>query len=601
MADNSSTLALAIQHFRVNQLAEAEQFCRQVLAADPRQVDALHLLGAVLAQQGRMDEAIVCFRAVLRAAPNAAAVHNNLGDALRAQGSLEEAEASFREAIRLKPDFVEAHYNLGVVLGQLGRLPEAQASYRSALSLRPNFVPAHFNLGNDLRASGDVAGALACYREVLRLAPDHTDAYINLGDVLHGLERFAEAANIFREAQRLRPDSPGIHYNLGNALRELGDSERTLSCYREAIRLKPDFAEVHSNLGRILSDLGRYAEAAASYREALRCRPDLAEAHNNLGICLLRQGNLVEGWREFDWSCGTGRTGARRHFPQPLWQGESIPDGTILLHEEEGYGDTIQFIRCAALVKQRVGTVLCEAPPPLRRLLPRCPGIDAITSSANPPPAFDVHASLMSLPRIFGTTLASVPAETPYLFADAELTEMWARRLPPRAGLRVGIVWQGNPQTWDRELQRRDKSRSIPLRYYAPLARVPGVQLFSLQKGFGIEQIEQAADRFSMIDLGSQFDDFSDTAAVMKNLDLVISSCTSPAHLAGALGVPIWVALGFTACWRWLLDRDDTPWYPTMRLFRQKSPGDWTGVFERIAEALQESSREDRCQSPRFP
>jgi tetratricopeptide (TPR) repeat protein len=591
MADIPSILALALQHLRANQLTEAEQHCHQALANDPQQVDALHVLGAILVQQGRLDEAIANFRAVLRKAPHAVPVHNDLGNALRAQGFLEDAEASFREATRLKPSFVEAHYNLGVVLGQLGRLPEAQASYRSALNLRPNFVMAHFNLGNDLRATGDVAGALACYREVLRLAPNHADAYINLGDVLQGQGRLAEAAGNFREALRLRPDSPGVHYNLGNALRELGDSEEALSCYRDAIRIKPDFAAAHSNLGRVLSDLGRHDEAVACYREALRCRPDLAETHNNLGICLLRLGDFVQGWREFEWRSGTKRIRDVRHFSQPIWQGECIPDGTILLHEEEGYGDTMQFVRYAALVKQRVGTVLCEAPPPLRRLLPSCPGIDAITSAANPPHAFDVHASLMSLPRIFGTTLATVPADVPYLFVDAELTETWARRLSTHAGLRVGIVWQGNPQAWDRELHRRDKSRSIPLRFFEPLSRVPGVQLFSLQRGFGIEQMAQVADRFPIIDLGSQFDDFSDTAAAMKNLDLVISSCTSPAHLAGALGVPIWVALGFSPCWRWLLDRDDSPWYPTMRLFRQKSPGDWTGVFERIAEALQEFVR----------
>jgi hypothetical protein len=321
-------------------------------------------------------------------------------------------------------------------------------------------------------------------------------------------------------------------------------------------------------------------DALVSYEEALRIRPDYAEAHWNRALAWLLVGNFEQGWAEYEWRW------KEKHYPprpfeQPLWDGSPLRDRSILLHADQGLGDTLQFIRYAPLVKERGGTIIVECQDPLLRLLGSCSGIDRLVARGSALPAFDVQAPLMSLPHILGTKLATIPADVPYLSVDAALVEHWRRALGSRQPFRIGIAWQGFPGN------PRDRERSAPLAEFAPLAQVPGVQLFSLQKGPGSEQLSQAANRFAVIDMGAKTSaDFMDTAAVMKNMDLVVSVCTSVAHLAGALGMQVWVALTFDADWRWLLQRDDSPWYPTMRLFRQTERGNWQPVFERMRAAL---------------
>ena len=292
-------------------------------------------------------------------------------------------------------------------------------------------------------------------------------------------------------------------------------------------------------------------------------------------------GRFEQGWPGYEWRWKCKEFGSLPPFHPPLWDGSPLDGRTILVHAEQGLGDTLQFIRYAPLVHQRGGRVILVCQPPLIGLLTRSPGVERLVAQGEALPDYDVHVPLMSLPGLLGTTLESVPADVPYLDAEPQLVEAWRHRLGSYPGFKVGIVWQGNPKF------RLDRRRSIPLAQFAPLARVPGVHLFSLQKGPGAEQLAAVTDRFPVTDLGRRLDDFMDTAAVLKNLDLVISVDTAIAHLAGALGIPVWVALPFVPDWRWLMDREDSPWYPTMRLFRQARPGQWEDVFQRIAEALQ--------------
>jgi hypothetical protein len=342
---------------------------------------------------------------------------------------------------------------------------------------------------------------------------------------------------------------------------------------------------VHNNLGVALQKQGALGEAVASYRRALELRPDYAEAHNNLAFVWLLTGDFEQGWSEYEWRWKANLL-SPPSFTQPLWDGTPLAGRTILLYAEQGLGDTLQFIRYAPLVERRGGRVIMACPRPLLQLLASCPGIDRLVALDAVSSDFELYALLMSLPRILGTSLESIPADVPYLEADPELTVHWQSELATFSReFRIGIAWQGNPD------HRGDRHRSFRLAQFAPVARLEGVRLFSLQKGPGAEQIREVGDRFPVTDLGSRLDEttgaFMDTAAVMKNLDLVISADTAIAHLAGALGVPIWVALSSAPDWRWLLGREDSPWYPTMRLFRQASPGDWDGVFARIAAAVE--------------
>jgi len=445
--------------------------------------------------------------------------------------------------------------------------------------LRPSYAEAHNNLGNTLKALDRLPEAAASYREAVRLWPDLAEAHNNLGSALLELRRPEEAESSLRQALRHRPDFAAAHSNLGSALLELRRPEEAESSLRQAIRFDPHSAEAHNTLAGTYLAQGRLEEAVAAYRQAVRLQPDHAEAHSNLGIMLLMKGDFAEGWPEYEWRW-KGKGWSVPAGAPPRWDGSALEGRTILLLTEQGLGDTIHLVRYAALVKSRGGTVVLACQKALTRLLARAPGIDQLVPADEPVPETDVYAPLLSLPRLLDTTLASVPADVPYLTPEPELVERWKRELGPPSGLRVGIAWQGNPE------YRKDRERSVPLRQFEPLARLEGVQLVSLQKGQGVEQIAEMAGRFSILDLGSRFDDFAATAAALVHLDLVVTVDSAVAHLAGALGVPVWLALPFVPDWRWLLDRDDSPWYPTMRLFRQQKRGDWPGVFERITATL---------------
>jgi len=650
VATVAEALALAVRYHRAGALSQAEPIYRQILSLDPQHVVALHLLGVIAHQRGDNDRAIDCITRALRLKPDYVEAHanlgvvlrelgkrdeaaasyrealrhkpdyadalNNLGIVLRDQGKLEEAVACYRQALRLQPDDPEVRNNLGIALEELGKPEEAVACYRQALRLRPEYVEAHSNLGGALTRQGKLDEALVCLRRAISLKADCAEAHNNLGVALIEQGKWDEAEASLRHALRLQPHYAEAHTNLANVLREQGKPDEAVAhsrealhlephyaeahnslgaalvdqakvaeaaaCYRQALALKPDYADAHHNLANALREQGRPDEAIAGYRQALRCRPDHVEAHLNLGMTLLLLGRFEEGWPEYEWRRRC-REFPPSPFPQPWWDGSDLSGKTILLSAEQGLGDTLQFIRYVPLVKQRGARVIVGCPPPLLRLLETSAGIDHLAGSRAGLPPFDVQASLLSLPGIFGTSLATIPAAVPYLRADAASAERWRQELSPVRGFKVAIAWHGNPTN-------KDRQRAAPLAQFAPLARLEGVRLLSLQKGDGAEQLPALAGRLAILDLASCIDDFRDTAAVLANVDLVITVDTALAHLAGALGVPVWVALRWAADWRWLRHREDSPWYSTMRLFRQPEPGNWEAVFERMAAELR-----DRC------
>ena len=495
-------------------------------------------------------------------------------------GNYPEAEKLYCQILEGNPFHAEALHLLGVLAHQIGRHQVAIDYIQRAIRIRPTLAEAHYNLGIIQMAQGKPDVAAACYREALRLKPDYAEALNCLGIILKEQKNPQEAMACYRQALQLQPNLAPAHNNIGNLMMDQDRLEEATACYREALRINPNFFEAYNNLGNTLQRMGKQAEAVVSYDLAIRVKADYGEAHWNKSLALLVLGEFEEGWREYEWRWKS-KTFKERSFRQPLWNGSPIPNGTILLHAEQGLGDTLQFIRYVPFVKERIGRVLFECPKALLKLLADFEGIDQLVPVGSSMPSFDVQAPLLSLPGLLGTNLSNIPVKIPYLSAQPSLVEHWRQELSAMPGFKIGIAWQGSAANLG------DNRRSIPLTQFAPLARVPGVSLLSLQKGIGTEQIGQVADQFTVVDLGDRLDEangpFMDTAAVMKNLDLVVTADTATAHLAGALGVPVWIALAYMADWRWLLERSDSPWYPSVRLFRQQRAGDWSEIFERMA------------------
>jgi tetratricopeptide (TPR) repeat protein len=507
---------------------------------------------------------------------------NNPAEAL-ALGRFAEAEAGFRQQLALRPDWAEVHNDLGIALAQQGRVDEAITSFQQAVRVRPDYAEAYNNLGVVYNQIGKLDEAVASARQALRLRPGYPEAANTLGNALRDVGRLAEAMDAYQEAIRHKPNYAEAHNNLGIAQARQGKLAEAVASFRQAVYLRPNYAKAYNNLGNVLRDLGYAEEALANYQQALNLLPDYADAHRNRAMAWLQQGNFAQGWPEYEWRWQCQDL-PRRGLAQPHWDGLPLHGRTILLYAEQGIGDTLQFVRYASLVQQKGGRVILECQPALQPLLARCRGVEQVVSQGTPLPPFDVQAPLLSLPSILKTTLDSVPAQVPYLFADPELVERWRRELSSLHGFKIGIAWQGNPN------HPADRFRSFALAQFAPLAQLEGVQLISLQQGPGEEQLSEGAERWGIIDLDRRLHgttrSFADTAVVLPHLDLVITVDSAVAHLAGALGVPVWVALPFASDWRWLLHREDSPWYPTMRLFRQKALGNWDEVFARMAAAL---------------
>ncbi len=442
--------------------------------------------------------------------------------------------------------------------------------------------------GWQLHQAGDFAGAEQIYRQVLGANAGNAAAWCYLGIACHDQDRLDEAVAAYRRAVGLQPHFPVALNNLGNTLRLQRKLTESIACFDEALRQKPDYVNAHKNKGTALVWEGHLEQAVACYRRALEIDSNDAETRKNLGVIFLLLGRFEEGWADYEWRWRMGEMSLPK-YSQPLWDGTSLDGKTILLTTEQGLGDAVHFIRYAAILKQRFDCrVIAACPKRLLPLLHSCPGIDTLIGDDQSPPEFDVFAPLLNVPGILGDNLETLPGDVPYLSADPKLVAHWKQYLEPYGGCKIGIAWQGNPK------HQADRMRSVPLEAFFPLSKLKGIQWFSLQKGAGQEQLDTVAGRLDVVPLGHRLDEgvgaFMDTAALLQNLDLLITSDTAIAHVAGALGVPTWVALAYVPDWRWLLERDDSPWYPTLRLFRQREVGDWADVFRRITEALLDMS-----------
>ncbi|MGH7138229.1 MAG: tetratricopeptide repeat protein [Pirellulales bacterium] len=556
---------LAWQAHQAGNLNVAEEGYRRILERDPRNGRVWFTLGNLLQSQDRTAEALECFQRASELEPREPEGPFHVGNTLLKQEQWAEAEAAYRQCLALRPDHLEALVNLGFALGEQQKLVEAEGCYRKALAIKPDVPEIHQNLGNVLRDRGELGEAVACYHEALALRPDYSKA----------------------------------HVNLGVALIALGESEQAITHLKRGVELQPDFAEAFNSLGAAVSVLRKFDEAHAHYAHAIELMPDYADAQWNRSLLWLLQGDFERGWPAYEWRWRCPRTLPKPSYSEPVWDGSPLDGRSILLYGEQGLGDTLHFVRYARIVKAFGGRVIVQCQRSLLPLLARCPGIDQLVAQGKTPPTFDVQAALMSLPLILGTRGDNIPGDVPYLSADPALAEHWRWQLAPLREFRVGIAWQGNTRhPWDRH-------RSTQLEHFAPLSRVPGVRLISLQK----EEVQSRTEQpgvvaaspdgaagfscvpFEMVSFGSLLDKtagpFMDTASIIGNLDLVVAVDTSVAHLAGALAAPTWLALNYSADWRWMLDRDDSPWYPSMRLFRQQRPGEWCGVFRQMAEALE--------------
>ncbi len=581
-ADALCQLAAAFKELR--HADQALETYRQLIRLHPRHAEGLMALGTLLAEQGQLDQAVKWLQQAVEARPELAQARHNLGVGLGGLGHLDDARAQLEEALRLQPDYPEAHYNLGNILNRMGLHEEAIASFRRALKIRPDYFEALTNWGLALQQAQRVDEAAAVLRRAARLKPQSAEAFNNLGLALQQTGRLGEAVVLLRHAVRLNPGYAPALCNLGKASFELGRFCEAEQYLEQALRLQPQNAEIHANLGSLLQAQGRWDEALACLDLALEIDPACVSAHYNRGMTLLQTGDWPRGWAEFEYRFRLNKQ-SERVFLRPRWDGSPLANRTILVWVEQGVGDMIQFLRYARVLKEQGATVILECPQRLAPLFSSCAGIDRIISEGDLRPDFDVHAPLGSLPGLLGTTPETIPAGIPSLTAEPSRVERWRQRLGVKGTLRVGIVWQGNPQ------HAQDRWRSAPLEQFAPLAAVPGVELISLQQGHGTEQLNApgrpfAVRRMAEGDLDGPDAAFLDTAALVKCLDLVATVDTALAHLAGSLDVPVWLALSALPDWRWGRQGQRTAWYPSVRLFRQQDLGKWSPVFEQMAGEL---------------
>ncbi|MFV3126460.1 tetratricopeptide repeat protein [Niveispirillum sp. KHB5.9] len=576
-------LAQGIAAQNAGRMEEAETAFRALLQTRPEDPSALHALGVLALVRGDAEAAVPLLARSLRQRHGDAAAFANLCAALRQLGRLDQAAIAGREAVLIDPNLDMAHHNLASVLLDLKDHEGALEPLRRYIELAPDSTFQRFLLGTSLMVLNREAEAETVWRDLLRLTPDDGRVHANLGVVLKHLRRFEEAVASYHRALVLMPTESAVLNNLGLSLSQTGESDdEALLWLRRAIRLKPDFADAWLNIALVLRNQNRIDEALDYCRRALAADPEHAEANTLLGNCLLLKGQMRAGFAAYEWRTKLREFQAPKHmYPSPSWPGGDPAGLTLLLHDEQGLGDGIQFARYAPMLAARGARIIVGCARPLVRLFASLPGVAEVVATGQSSPPHDFHAPLLSLPHLLAEETVP-PLAAPYLSAEPALSARWADRFAGVGGLKVGLVWAGNPEFRD------DRRRSPGLATMLGLLDVPGVRFFALQKGGGRGDLERLAgwpgDHFT--DLGPEIGDFADTAAIMANLDLVISSCTAPAHLAGALGRPAWTILPLNADWRWRESGTDTPWYPTMTLFRQERIGDWAPVMGRVREAL---------------
>lgn len=509
------------------------------------------------------------------------------GVAFHRQGRIDDALRCYHKVLKKLPRHFTAAYLAGVGHLLRGEPAEARRLLAVAVNENPTNIDAQADYGTALAMTGAPDAALAAFDRALAINPRHPGACLNRANTLATLNRLAEALDALATAHAADPSNPQIPCNRGNVLAQLGRLDEAVASCGEALALRGDFVEAMTNRGNTLLLMNRNAEALDSYQQALRLRPDDADAHYGASFVHLRLGDFTPGWREYEWRWRrTELAGYRRDLGHPAWDGTTALAGqTLLLHAEQGLGDTIHFVRYAPLLADRGARIVLEVQPSLKPLIAEMPGSTVVGRGERLPP-FDLHCPLLSLPLVTGTTAATIPAEVPYLAAPAARIDEWRERLSGANHLKVGVAWSGN------RAYRNDRHRSMALRDIAPLLSTPGVAFYTLNPDLPADEAEFLAGLTQVTHIAGHFRDFADTAAVVHHLDLVVTTDTSIPHLAGAMGKEVWIMLGFAPDWRWLLDREDSPWYPTATLFRQEAIGAWGPLVARIGERLAARARQ---------
>jgi len=611
----SEKLSEAVSLQNQGRLQEARDIYAEILKIDPKNFNALNLLGVVAVHFNELIQAVDFFSRAIKINPHSSSCYSNRGVALRAMNNLDAAVASFRMAVSIKPDYFEAHSNLGVALQDLKQFDSAVESYGMAIKINPEYFEAYYNRGNALREMNHLVAAVAnydlaininpCIAEIhcnrgnalkdqhnygqalesydnaLGLKPDFAEAHFNRGVVLQLIGRLAAAVSCYEMAIDINPAYAEAYSNRGNALHQLRQLDAALASYDKAIVLRPDYAEAYSNRANLFKELGDLDAALSNYDMAIAISPDYAEAQSNRSLLLLLQGKYESGWKAYEWRWKNLVNGyIPRIFPVPLWLGkESIEDKRILLHSEQGLGDAIQFSRYAKLVAGLGAKVLLEVPGSLMGLFEGLAGVSELIEQGSTLPEFDFHCPLMSLPLAFKTEVDSIPSPQAYLCSDALKTAHWKRVLGTKTKARVGLVWSGSTT------HKNDHRRSMMLADlldYLP----DSFEYFSLQKELRDADQDTIATCSKIRHFGPEIGAFSDTAALCQEMDLVITVDTSVAHLSGALGRPTWIMVGHAPDWRWMLNRNDSPWYGSARVHRQSSEMTWTVVLEKIRHDL---------------
>ncbi len=560
----------------------------QAIALDPNHYESYANLAYSLHEQNCYANAATLYKRALELRPDDAETRYNLANALVELGHCADAVAQFETLLHTHSAVAEIHFGLGRALQKLGRDDAAIAAYQHAAKLNPNMAEAHRNLGTILRGQGNLDSAVAHYVRALALDRTVTGVQVALGASLRELGRTQEALRVLSDACLSDPNDPLAHANLGTALADNGRFGDAIRAHERALALSSTVPEMYMNYGIALQCQRRVDDAISAYLKALELNPNLGEANWNLALALLLKGNFEQGWAEYEsrWQGGPLRH-AKRQFTQAQWRGEDIADKTLLLHAEQGFGDTLQFIRYVPLVAQRGARIIVECQAELESLLRfSFPGVRVVARGVALP-SFDLHCPLLSLPLAFATRQATIPAKVPYLNAPPAQQTYWHARIEKSEQKQVGIVWAGSPREQDPAARLVDQRRSMRLSDFAALAAVPNMTLHSLQKGQRAFDVTDDDIDFEIIDYNDALNNFTDTAALILQLDLVICVDTAVAHLAGALGKPVWLLSRFDGCWRWGIDSANSPWYPSLRIFRQSRPGDWEGVINDVRLALE--------------
>ncbi|MBN2314922.1 MAG: tetratricopeptide repeat protein [Sedimentisphaerales bacterium] len=536
---------------------------------------------------GKLDMALDFTRQAIAKNPQTAEFYNTLGLVHEGLGEFDEAIRAYQEAISLRPDYAEAYHNMAIAFLSQGQYATVVEKCKHAIALKPDYAEPYNTMGFSLEQQKHYAEAAQSYQKAIQLKPDYVEAYNHLGVVLNELGRPDKAIENYRKALYLDPDYTEVYNNLGIALKEQDQFAEAIACFEQALQREPDFAEAHYNLANSLRDEGRCDEALERYNQALGFKPGYPEALWNKSLTLLLSGNFIEGWEQYRLQRNADLKILTNYHRsgKPRWDGTPFEGKTLLVHYEQGLGDNIQFVRYMPMIKARGGKVVFETLKPLMTLLDGFPGVDELVEYRPNEPCsvkFDVYSSLFDMPNIFRTTVETVPADVPYIHADPVKVQYWRDKLAG-PGFKIGIVWAGSPT------HGHDRYRSCTLASFAPIAQIDPVRLYALQKGEAIKQIDELAGTIPIERISGEFEDLSDTAAAIENLDLVISVDTSVLHLAGAMGKTAWGLLAFSPEWRWMLHRQDSPWYPTMRLFRQQERTGWPPVFRRVAEELRKT------------